>query len=83
MKLKTWYFKNSLESDFNSVEAETIRGALTQIKKKQFVHAKNVGHTVFWTIFESGMIASNIRCILVTYVFSNGDIKQDVFKLKN
>lgn len=78
MKLKTWYFKNTLEDDFYSVEAKSIRGALTQIKKKQLVFAKTFGKTVFWTIFENEMVASNIRCILVTYVFSNGDIKQDV-----
>lgn len=79
MKLKTWYFRDSLEYDFYSVEAKTIRGALTQIKKKQRECAEKFGHTVFWTIFENEMIASNIRCILVTYVFTNGDIKQDVF----
>lgn len=78
MKLKTWYFKNTLEGNFYSVEAKSIRGALTQIKKKQLVFAKTLGKSVFWTIFENQMIASNIRCILVTYVFSNGDIKQDV-----
>ena len=78
MKLKTWYFRESLSDDFNSVEAKTIRGALTKIKKMQFVHAKTFGKTVSWTIFENEIVASNIRCILITYVFSNGNIKQDV-----
>lgn len=78
MKLKTWYFRDTLSGDFNQVEAKTIRGALTKIKKMQFVHAKTFGKTVFWTIFENEMVASNIRCVLVTYVFLNGDIKQDV-----
>lgn len=78
MKLKTWYFRDILSDDFNLVEAETIRGALTKIKKMQFDHANTFGKTVFWTIFENEIVASNIRCILVTYVFSNGDIKQDV-----
>lgn len=78
MKLKTWYFRNTLQNDFYSVEAKTIRGALTKIKKKQFIHAKTFGKTVFWTIFENEIKSSNIRCILVTYVFPNGDIKQDV-----
>lgn len=78
MKLKTWYFRDILSDDFNSVEAKTIRGALTKIKKMQFVHAKTFGETVFWTIFEDEIVASNIRCVLITYVFSNGDIKQDV-----
>ena len=78
MKLKTWYFRDILSDDFNQVEAKTIRGALTKIKKMQFVHAKTFGETVFWTIFENEMVASNIRCVLVTYVFLNGDIKQDV-----
>jgi hypothetical protein len=78
MKLKTWYFRDILSDDFNQVEAKTIRGALTKIKKMQFVHAKTFGETVFWTIFENEMVASNIRCVLVTYVFPNGDIKQDV-----
>lgn len=80
MKLKTWYFRDILSDDFNQVEAKTIRGALTKIKKMQFVHAKTFGKTVFWTIFENEMVASNIRCILVTYVFPNGDIKQDVLQ---
>lgn len=78
MKLKTFYFKDSLENNFYSVEAKSVRGALTQIKKKQLEHAKDLGKSVFWTIYESKMIASKIRCILVTYVYSNGDIKQDV-----
>ncbi|WAX07304.1 hypothetical protein BF698P1_00059 [Bacteroides phage BF698P1] len=78
MKLKTWYFKESLINYIDSVEAKTIRGALTKIKKKQRECAEKFGHTVVWTIFENEMIVSNIRCILVTYVFPNGDIKQDV-----
>lgn len=78
MKLKKWYFKGTLSDDFCLVESKTIRGALTQIKKKQLVFAKTFSKTVFWTIFENEMLASNIRCILVTYVFPNGDIKQDV-----
>lgn len=78
MKLKTWYFRDILSYDFSSVEAKTIRGALTKIKKMQFVHAKTLGEAVFWTIFENEMVASNIRCVLVTYVYPNGDIKQDV-----
>lgn len=78
MKLKTWYFRDILSYDLSSVEAKTIRGALTKIKKMQFVHAKTFGETVFWTIFENEMVASNIRCVLVTYVYPNGDIKQDV-----
>lgn len=78
MKLKKWYFKDTLSDDFNFVEAKTIRGALTLIKKKQLVYAKTFSKTVFWTIFENEIVASNIRCILVTYVFPNGDIKQDV-----
>lgn len=78
MKIKTWYFKESLINYIDSVEAKTIRGALTKIKKKQRECAEKFGHTVFWTIFENEMVDSNIRCILVTYVFSNGDIKQDV-----
>lgn len=80
MKIKTWYLKDTFKGVFNSVEAKTIRGALTKIKKMQFVHAKTFGETVFWTIFENQIVASNIRCILVTYVFPNGDIKQDVLK---
>lgn len=80
MKLKTWYFRDILSDDFNSVEAETIGGALTNIKKMQFAYAKTFGKTVFWAIFENEMVASNIRCILVTYVFPNGDIKQDVLQ---
>jgi hypothetical protein len=78
MKLKKWYFKDTLSDDFDFVEAKTIRGALTLIKKKQLVYAKTFSKTVFWTIFENEIVASNIRCILVTYVFPNGDIKQDV-----
>lgn len=78
MKIKTWYFKESFINYIDSVEAKTIRGALTKIKKKQRECAERFGHTVFWTIFENEMVASNIRCILVTYVFPNGDIKQDV-----
>lgn len=78
MKIKTWYFKESFINYIDSVEAKTIRGALTKIKKKQRECAEKFGHTVFWTIFENEMVASNIRCILVTYVFPNGDIKQDV-----
>lgn len=78
MKLKKWYFKDTLSDDFDFVEAKTIRGALTLIKKKQLVYAKTFSKTVFWIIFENEIVASNIRCILVTYVFSNGDIKQDV-----
>ena len=78
MKLKTWYFRESHINYTDSVEAKTIRGALTQIKKKQRECAEKFGHTVFWTIFKNEMIASNIRCILVTYGFPNGDIKQDV-----
>lgn len=81
MKLKTWYFRDTLKDVFNLVEAKTIRGALTKIKKMQFVHAKTFGKTVFWTIFEDEIKASNIRCILVTYVFPNGDIKQDVLQV--
>lgn len=79
MKLKTWYFRDTLKGECFSVEAKSIRDALTQIKKKQRECAENFGHTVFWTIFEDEIVASNIRCILVTYVFSNGDIKQDAF----
>ncbi|WAX07570.1 hypothetical protein BK649P1_00006 [Bacteroides phage BK649P1] len=78
MKIKTWYFRESFANYTYSVRAKTIRGALTQIKKKQRECAEKFGHTVFWTIFENEMVDSNIRCILVTYVFSNGDIKQDV-----
>lgn len=78
MKIKTWYFKESFINYIDSVEAKTIRGALTKIKKKQRECDEKFGHTVFWTIFENEMVASNIRCILVTYVFPNGDIKQDV-----
>lgn len=78
MKFKKWYFKDTLSNDFDFVEAKTIRGALTQIKKKQLVLAKTFRKTVFWTIFENEIKASNIRYILVTYVFPNGDIKQDV-----
>lgn len=78
MKLKKWYFKDTLSDNFDFVEAKTIRGALTLIKKKQLVYAKTFSKTVFWTIFENEMVASNIRCVLVTYVFPNGDIKQDV-----
>lgn len=78
MKLKKWYFKDTLSDDFDFVEAKTIRDALTLIKKKQLVYAKTFSKTVFWTIFENEIVASNIRCILVTYVFPNGDIKQDV-----
>lgn len=78
MKLKKWYFKDTLSDDFDFVEAKTIRGALTLIKKKQLVYAKTFSKTVFWTIFENEIVASNIHCILVTYVFPNGDIKQDV-----
>lgn len=81
MKLKTWYFRDILSDDLNSVEAKTIRGALTKIKKMQLVHAKTFGKTVFWNIFENEIKASNIRCILVTYVFPNGDIKQDVLQV--
>lgn len=79
MKIKTWYFRESFANYTDSVRAKTIRGALTQIKKKQRECAEKFGHTVFCTIFENEMVDSNIRCILVTYVFSNGDIKQDVF----
>lgn len=78
MRLKTWYFRESFANYTDSVRAKTIRGALTQIKKKQRECAEKFGHTVFWTIFENEMVDSNIRCVLVTYVFSNGDIKQDV-----
>lgn len=78
MKLKTWYFRDTLKEERFSVEAKSIRGELTKIKKKQRECAEKFGHTVFWTIFENEMVASNIRCILVTYVFLNGDIKQDV-----
>lgn len=78
MKIKIWYFRESFINYTDSVEAKTIRGALTKIKKKQRECAERFGHTVFWTIFENEMVASNIRCILVTYVFPNGDIKQDV-----
>ena len=35
MKLKTWYFRDILSDDLNSVEAKTIRGSLTKIKKMQ------------------------------------------------
>lgn len=78
MKLKTWYFRESLINYTNSVKAKTIRGALTQMKKEQRYVAQRSGSSVFWTVFESEIKASNIRCILVTYVFPNGDIKQDV-----
>lgn len=78
MRLKTWYFRESFANYTDLVRAKTIRGALTQIKKKQRECAEKFEHTVFWTIFENEMVDSNIRCILVTYVFSNGDIKQDV-----
>lgn len=78
MKLKKWYFKDTITDDFGFVEAKTIRGALTQIKKKQLVFAKTFSKTVFWTIFENEMLASNVRCILVTYVFTKGDIKQNI-----
>lgn len=78
MKLKTWYFRDTPKGECFSVEAKSIRGALTKIKKKQLVYAKKFGHTVFWTIYENEIVASNIRCILVTYVFPNGDTKQDV-----
>lgn len=81
MKLKTWYFRDTLKDDLNSVEAKTIRGALTKIKKMQFIHAKTFSESVFWTIFENEIKASNIRCILVTYVFPNGYIKQDVLQV--
>ena len=77
MKLKTWYFGDTLKKECFSVEAKSIRGALTQIKKKQ---RKRFGRAVYWAIFENEMVASNIRCILVTYVFPNGDIKQDVLQ---
>jgi hypothetical protein len=78
MKLKKWYFRESHINYTDSVEAKTIRGALTKIRKKQRECAEKLGSTVFWTIFEKEIKASNIRCILVTYVFPNGDIKQDV-----
>jgi hypothetical protein len=78
MKLKKWYFKDTLSDDFDFVEAKTIRGALTQIKKKQLVFAKTFRKTVFWTICENQVLASNVRCMLVTYVFTNGDIKQNI-----
>lgn len=78
MKLKKWYFRESFVNYTNSVKAKTIRGALTQMKKEQRYVAQRCGKSVFWTIFESEIKASNIRCILVTYVFPNGDIKQDV-----
>ena len=79
MKLKKWYFRDTLASDFYFVEAKTIRGALTKIKKNQLLHVKSLAKkTTFWTIFEGDTNPSNIRCILVTYVFPNGDIKQDV-----
>lgn len=78
MKFKTWYFRDSLKKECFSVEAKSIRGALTQIKKKQRECAEKFGHTVCWTIFENEMADSNMRCILVTYVFPNGDIKQNV-----
>lgn len=80
MKLKTWYFGDTLKKECFSVEAKSIRGALTQIKKKQRECAKRFGHAVYWAIFEKEMVASNIRCILVTYVFPNGYIKQDVLQ---
>lgn len=78
MKFKTWYFRDTLKKECFSVEAKSIRGALTQIKKKQRECAEKFGHTVFCTIFENEMADSNMRCILVTYVFPNGDIKQNV-----
>lgn len=78
MKLKKWYFRNSIKDCFNFVEAKTIRGALTQIKKKQLVFAETFLETVFWAVYQDDIDPSNIRCILVTYVFPNGDIKQDV-----
>lgn len=78
MKFKTWYFRDTLKKECFSVEAKSIRGALTQIKKKQRECAEKFGHTVVWTIFENEMADSNMRCILVAYVFPNGDIKQDV-----
>lgn len=79
MKLKKWYFRDTLKDDFYFVEAKTIRGALTQIKKKQLFYVKELAKkTVFWTIFEGDIKPSNIRCILVTYVFTNGGIKQDI-----
>lgn len=78
MKFKTWYFRDTLKKECFSVEAKSIRGALTQIKKKQRECAEKFGHTVVWTIFENEMADSNMRCILVTYVFPNGDIKQNV-----
>lgn len=48
MKLKKWYFRNSIKDPFNFVEAKTIRGALTQIKKKQLVFAETFLETVFF-----------------------------------
>lgn len=78
MKLKKYYFKDTLSNDFYFVEAKTIRGALTLIKKKKLVYAKTFSKTVYWTIFESQVLASNVRCMLVTYVLSSGDIKQDI-----
>lgn len=78
MKLKKWYFRNSIKDPFNFVEDETIRGALTQIKIKQLVFAKTFLKTVLWAVYEDDIDPSNMCCILATYVLPNGDIKQDV-----
>lgn len=42
MKLKKWYFRDTLSNDFHFIEAKTIRGALTQIKKKQLLYVKEL-----------------------------------------
>lgn len=78
MKLRKWYFMDTTKNDFNSVEAKTINSALTLIRKKQIEYAKEHGKSVFWAIYESKMITCKLRCILATYVYSNGDIKQDI-----
>ncbi len=42
MKLKKWYFRDTFASDFYFVESKTVRGALTQIKKKQLLYVKEL-----------------------------------------
>ena len=81
MKLKKWYFRNDIKSPFNFVEAKIIRGALTQIKKKQRVFAEIFLETTFCSIFEDDIKPSNMRCVLATYVLPYGDIKQDILEL--
>ena len=78
MKIKTWYFREWLTNYAESVEAKTIRGALTKIKKRQREFAEKSGHTIFCTIYENEVADSNMRRILVTYVLPNGDIKENV-----